>query len=119
MGYFLNTVFIVSFIGGVVSILMGIMFTLKMYGQSKSAPFLLRMTGLSHYMSKYQTKEGISYRNKSFVAVLIFLLFCFLIISVAAKSDPEGWEQLKESYKNLSIDDWERAREKARLKNEN
>jgi len=119
MDYFFKITFIVSWIGGVVSILFGIMYTLKMYGQSKPAPMLLRITGISHYMSKYQSKEGIAFRSKAFIALLLFLLFCFLIMYVGAKSDPEGWKELKESYKNLSIEDWERARDEAKLKNEN
>ena len=112
MDYFFKITFIVSWIGGVVSVLFGIMYTLKMYGQSKPAPLLLRITGISHYMSKYQSKDGIAFRNKAFVALFLFLLFCLIIVYVGAKSDPEGWKELKESYNNLPQDGWDRVREK-------
>jgi len=103
MQYLLDGVLVAAAIGGFIAGITAMAYTLRMYGERKPAPFWLRIAGLSNYMSRYQTPKGIEYRNKSFLAALIFIILCFIGISIGAEIDPEGWERVKDSYRNLPI----------------
>ncbi len=94
----LNAVIFIAVFSGMVLAILAMIFTFKMYGQQKPAPFILRATGFSLYMRKYLTGQGVQYRNKAFVCFILFIIFWFIGISVALYTDQDGFKRIKKDF---------------------
>ena len=101
MEYILNAILLVIIFACFATGITVAIYTYKMRSQRIHAPAILRITGLSQYMSRYLTPEGRKYRNKVLLLTLVSIVLIFSGLFIGIAMDADGWQEVKEAYKDL------------------